>query len=185
MTNLLALAAPIALILPMAGGQIVGSQDSSNVQLGPGQTQSITQSDQVIAPAAVQPPTVRQARIEQRLIIRISPRSSRQRNNLLADLPQRAPSTKMVERKVGKCVPLKDIAAFQTGSGNKLVLYMRDRRVMTLNLEKSCRSRDFYSGFYVEPRKDGKLCVDRDELQSRSGAKCEVDRMRQLVAVSK
>jgi hypothetical protein len=55
--------------------------------------------------------------------------------------------------------------------------------MISVNLEKSCRARDFYSGFYVERRKDGRLCVDRDELQSRTGARCEVESMRRLVEV--
>ena len=67
--------------------------------------------------------------------------------------------------------------------GNRLVLYLRDQRMISVNLEKSCRARDFYSGFYVEKSKDGRLCVDRDKLQSRTGARCEVEAMRQLVEV--
>ena len=83
-----------------------------------------------------------------------------------------------------KCIPVERIAGVQTGSGNRLLLFLRDRRIVTASLEKSCRARDFYSGFYLERNEDGKLCADRDKLQSRSGANCEIDRMRQLVAVS-
>ena len=50
-------------------------------------------------------------------------------------------------------------------------------------LEKACSARDFYSGFYVEPSRDGNLCVSRDELQSRSGAKCELSALHRLEAV--
>ena len=55
--------------------------------------------------------------------------------------------------------------------------------MIAVNLEKACRARDFYAGFYVERNKDGQLCVDRDKLQSRTGAQCEVETMRQLVQV--
>lgn len=81
------------------------------------------------------------------------------------------------------CVPIKGINGVQPGSGNRLVLFMADRRMVSARLEKSCRARDFYSGFYLERNEDGKLCVSRDKLQSRSGTSCELTRMRELVAV--
>lgn len=81
------------------------------------------------------------------------------------------------------CVPVGDIAGVQTGGGNQLVLFLRDRRMVSARLEKACRARDFYSGFYLERNEDGKLCVDRDKLQSRAGANCELSRMRELVPV--
>ena len=102
---------------------------------------------------------------------------------LLAELPQRVLAPRFEERDKEKCVALQGIAGVQTGSGNRLVLYLRDQRMISVNLEKSCRARDFYSGFYVEKNKDGRLCVDRDKLQSRTGARCEVEAMRQLVEV--
>ena len=117
------------------------------------------------------------------MIVRISPQRSRNRNELLAQLPQRALTTRYEEKKMDKCVPVSGISGVQTGSGNRLLLFLQDARIITVNLEKACRARDFYSGFYVEKNEDGQLCVDRDKLQSRSGAKCEVERMRQLVAI--
>ena len=53
--------------------------------------------------------------------------------------------------------------------------------MISARLEKSCRARDFYSGFYVERREDGNICINRDKLLSRAGAKCEVSRMRELI----
>lgn len=129
-------------------------------------------------------PEQNQVRIEQRVVVRISPHSTAQRQSLMADLPQRPLPPRFEERKMEKCLPVSGIAGVETGSGNRLLLFLRDRRVVTANLEKSCRARDFYSGFYVEPNEDGKLCVDRDKLQSRSGANCEIDRMRELVPIT-
>lgn len=125
-----------------------------------------------------------QIRIEQRVVVRISPQRPSNRQNLLAQLPQRALNSRFEERDMGECVPVAGIAGVQTGSGNRLLLFMRDSKIMSLNLEKACRARDFYSGFYVERAEDGNLCIDRDKLQARNGAKCEVSRLRQLVAVS-
>ena len=123
-------------------------------------------------------PNPQQVRIQQRVVVRISP--ARPRNPALPELPRNFPD-RFAERKMGKCVPLNSVAAVQTGGPSKLILYLRDRRIISAELEKACRARDFYSGFYVEPSKDGQLCIDRDELQSRNGAKCELSKFRRLV----
>lgn len=126
-------------------------------------------------------PEAKQVRIERRVIVRIAPRSPAPRQSLMAELPQQATPRRMVERKMEDCVNITDIAGVQTTSSDKLLLYLRDRRIVSAKLERSCQSRDYYSGFYLERNEDGRLCVNRDKLQSRSGAKCEIDRIRQLV----
>jgi hypothetical protein len=187
MHSLFALAAPLALMLPMVAG-------ADAAKGGDGRAASAPQCEAVVAQAAPQminplsalrgTNIARQIRIEQRVVVRISPQPSAARQNLIADLPPREIANRFEERKKEKCVALQGIAGVQTGSGNRLVLFLRDQRMISVNLEKSCRARDFYSGFYVEKNKDGRLCVDRDKLQSRTGARCEVETMRQLVAVS-
>lgn len=124
-----------------------------------------------------------QIRIEKRVILRITPQRGPNRSTLLAQLPQRALNTRYVERKTDKCLAVDRIAGVQTGSGSRLLLFLRDADIMSVNLEKACRARDFYSGFYIERNEDGKICVDRDQLRSRNGARCEIERMSQLVAV--
>jgi len=132
---------------------------------------------------AFRAPSAEQVRIEQRLTVRIAPRSiSRE---LLADLPAAPLATRFRERKVGKCLSVKGIAGVQIGADDRLLLFMRDRRLIGASLEKACSARDFYSGFYVDRGGDGKLCVDRDMLHSRSGSTCTVSRLRELVAVEK
>lgn len=118
-----------------------------------------------------------QVRIEQRVVIRISPARPR---SATGDIQPVAIGAKMKERGMGKCIGMKDIVAVQTGSANKLILFMRNRQMISAKLEKACLARDFYSGFYVEPSKDGNLCIDRDQLQSRSGTKCEVSKFYRL-----
>jgi hypothetical protein len=184
MHSLFALTAPLALLLPMAAGAGVSAPGDRAPPV------AAASAPQCAAAALDEPPrinplsafrgqlSVRQVRIEQRLVVRIAPAA---RNNLTAELPQRAMPPRFEEARKEKCVPLEGIAGVQTGSGNRLVLYLRDRRMLSVNLEKSCRARDFYSGFYVERNKDGRLCVDRDKLQSRTGVRCEVESMRQLV----
>jgi hypothetical protein len=132
---------------------------------------------------ATEPPRVGQVRIEQRVVIRITPRRNATRQELLAQLPRGEMATKLEERPMGKCVAVQRIAGVGTSNENRLLLFMSDRRIVSARLEKSCKPEDFYSGFYVERNEDGLLCIKRDQLQSRAGAKCGVDAFRQLVAV--
>jgi hypothetical protein len=180
--------APVALVLPLIGGG-GGIPFTDGVWHLGEQEQPISEigklSDQrILLPARYSVPANFQVRIEQRVVVRVSPRAMSARQNMLAELPPPAPPQRLVERKIGKCLPVRSIAAVQTGSGNRLLLFTRDRRIITAKLEKACRARDFYSGFYVEQNEDGMLCVDRDKLQSRAGANCEVSRIRQLVPES-
>jgi hypothetical protein len=129
-----------------------------------------------------EPASAAQVRIEQRMTIRITPRGPRRAApDMLIEAPEPASEREFVERKIGKCVPVSMIGGVQPGNGNRLLLFMRDRRVVSAELERSCRSGAFYSGFLLSRSSDGQLCVDRDTLQSRSGSKCKLTRIRQLV----
>ncbi len=191
MHSLLALAAPVALVLPLVAEVTSVTGDAASQ----GPAASAPQCDAAAAAGEEAPPVLnplsamrqssvaRQVRIEQRVVVRIAPQPGVARQNLLAEMPRREAPQRFEEGSKEKCVPLDGIAGVQTGSGNRLVLFLRDQRMISLNLEKACRARDFYAGFYVEKNKDGRLCVDRDKLQSRTGARCEVETMRELVAV--
>ncbi|WP_086734721.1 hypothetical protein [Erythrobacter colymbi] len=187
MHSVLAFAAPLALMLPLVAEALDVPEEA-----GVGADVPAPQSEAASAqePAAINPlsamrqsTVLRQVRIEQRVVVRITPQPGPSRQNLTAEVPERPPAPRFEERGKEKCVPLADIAGVQTGSGDRLVLFLRDRRMIAVNLEKACRARDFYAGFYVERNKDGQLCVERDKLQSRTGAQCEVETMRQLVQV--
>ena len=125
-------------------------------------------------------PAQEQVRIEQRLTIRIAPRPPAM-PDFLDELPANGFAPRVVERKIGRCLPISAIAGVQASGDNKLILFMRDRRIVSATLEKACRARDFYSGFYVARNSDGLLCVERDELQSRSGSNCQLKGMKQLI----
>ena len=132
---------------------------------------------------ALQPPEQNQVRIESRIIIRVSPSPPAQRERMLASLPRRPINTSFAEVEHGECVPIENIAGVQPADEHRLLLFLRDRRILTAALERACSARAFYSGFYVEANEDGKLCVARDRLQSRTGASCQVDTLKRLVAV--
>lgn len=136
----------------------------------------------VIASATMidQPPLF-QVRIEQRIILRVPRRNGRTDviDMLAPVVPQR--ETRFRVRKIGKCVVMHDVAGVQVLNDDSLVLFLRDRRLVRAELEKACHARDFYQGFYMVKSEDGRLCADREVLQARSGSKCEIDELRELI----
>ena len=189
MNSLVALLPAIALLLPALAGDapdaapaVEEARDAPErgapVPLG---FDSASEPFRILEEAR-RPQWPRQVRIEQRIIIRISPSSPDARERLTA-LSRRSSTNRFEERKIDGCVPIEAIAGVQPAEENRLVLFMRDHRILTAALSRSCNARDFYSGFYVERNEDGMLCSGRDRLQSRAGASCEVSQLNRLVAV--
>lgn len=130
------------------------------------------------------PRAMAQVRIEQRIIIRVPRQSLSQSSLMPVPPPRRVPvpePPRFERRKVGKCLAMRDVTGVRVVNDDMLVLFMRDQRMIEAELEKSCSAREFYQGFYMERSGDGRLCVDRDLLQARSGSKCGVEKLRQLV----
>lgn len=121
---------------------------------------------------------VNQVRIEQRLIIRVTPRAPGRAE--LAPVAQ-PPPVRLRERKMANCVPVSGIAGVRPLSDSRIMLFMRDRRMVGADLAKTCSARDFYLGFYVSQTADGQLCVARDQIHSRAGTTCTIDRVRELI----
>lgn len=118
-----------------------------------------------------------QARIEQRVIIRFP-------NQPVAAPASRSDKRKAPiynEEKIGKCLLMDRLVASRPGPKNSLELVTRERQLIRAYLGDGCLAREFYAGAYVERSKDGKLCVDRDLMHARTGAKCEIDKFRLLV----
>jgi hypothetical protein len=190
------LIAPLVVLLPVAGSVESASDRSDPLAVGSDQDRpemlrsplpavqehSAWPTFRIVA-ESFREQTQNQVRIEQQTTIRISPRPQRApaRPNFLIDLPNREIAPRMVERNIGRCVSAGGISGVQPDTGNRLLLFMRDRRIVSAQLERACRARDFYSGFYLSRSTDGQLCVDRDTLLSRSGANCKLTRIRQIV----
>ena len=131
---------------------------------------------------SVAPPSVRQVRIEQHIIWRVAPMPGPARESLTAITPTRPVAPRMLERKMGDCVPMSAIAGGRPDGNSRLLLFLRDRRLVAANLERACSARDFYRGFYIDkPNSDGRICADRDRILARSGARCEISSFRLLV----
>jgi len=129
-----------------------------------------------------EPDSAWQVHIEQRMTIRVAPRASMPMpRDMFAAMPPRAAGPQFSERKIGKCLAIASIAGVEPNGPNNLILFMRDRRMINAQLERSCLARSFYSGFYLSQSIDGNVCVDRDTLLSRSGTACKLTRIRQLI----
>ncbi len=184
MNSFAALLAPLALLLPAPVGPSAPAEKPSQ-RSGLEADEAVPQSPpgwRLLADA-FRIPNQSQVRIQRQITVRIAPRSQPLRNNLLATLPQSELDKRYQSKKMGKCVSLTGIAGVQVDRDNRLLLFMRDQRIVRASLNKKCNTRDFYSGFYVEQRKDGDICVERDELKSRAGSTCEITKLRRLVPI--
>ena len=121
-----------------------------------------------------------QVRIEKRVIIRV-PRRLPSSLAPMAGFSQKSSQPTYREKKIGKCLPMNNVLGVQMFADRYLDLVTKDRKRIRAQLEDNCQARSFYSGFYVEKTKDGKMCAGRDILHSRTGAKCEIERFRELV----
>ncbi len=121
-----------------------------------------------------------QVRVEQRVIIRI-PRHTAAATNMGNRSPQKIASIRYKEEKIGKCLLMDRLIGSRPGNKVGLDLVTRDGVLIRAYLGDGCLAREFYAGAYMERPLDGKLCIDRDLLHARTGAKCEVDKFRLLV----
>ena len=195
-----AILVPFALLLPASGdSQAAPVEQRDKVEAGSippenvsGEAQSAASTPERVrwptflpwprtfVSQSFQPRPAWQVRIEQRITIRVAPRA-RAQPDMFDALPTRAIGPRFSEKRMGKCLPVQRISGVQPNGGSNLILYLSDKRMISAELERACRARDFYSGFYLAGSEDGNLCVDRDALQSRAGANCKLTRIRQLI----
>lgn len=125
--------------------------------------------------------------IERQLIIRIPARPTSLTSFTAGEpaAPRRARPAPIVwrETKAPKCIAVRSLVAMQAVQSDSIDMITRDNQRLRAKLKRGCRAQSFYSGFYMQASKDGRLCADRDALQSRSGARCEVERFRLMVPV--
>ena len=123
-----------------------------------------------------------QVHIEERVIIRLAPSRPSMRRELFDASPRSDRAVRYKEKKLGRCVPIDDIAGIAPLQ-NRLLLFMRDHRLLSATLERVCDPDAFYLGASVERNADGRLCSGRDTLRARTGATCQISRINRLVAL--
>ncbi|TXC68796.1 hypothetical protein FSZ31_07420 [Sphingorhabdus soli] len=125
--------------------------------------------------------------IEQRVIIRIPARSRASTFRPSSPNEQQAqpgPTIVWREAKAPKCLRISSLMGVQVTRDDSIDLLTEERQRLRARLDENCRTLDFYSGFYVERTADGLICADRDVIQARSGARCEIDEFRLMVPVA-
>lgn len=83
------------------------------------------------------------------------------------------------EKKGPKCIPAEALAGAQV-SREGVDLLLRGGKRLRAKLGR-CPPLDYYSGFYIRPGADGRVCENRDAIRVRSGGSCEIDDFRSLV----
>ncbi len=104
------------------------------------------------------------------------------RDEIIIHVPiaqRRQPMLEWVEHKGPKCLPAAMIAGAAMAGPSSIDFVLRDRRRVRARLDSDCAGLDFYGGFYVEPR-DGGVCAKREEIRSRAGSTCRIERFRSL-----
>jgi hypothetical protein len=120
-----------------------------------------------------------QVRIDQRVIVRLPSQPVVATGSALKKTS--AVPIRYKEEKIGKCLWIDKLAGSRVSTKQSLELLTRDGVLIRAYLGDGCLAREFYAGAYMERPYDGKLCVDRDLLHARTGAKCEVDKFRLLI----
>ncbi|MES2988526.1 MAG: hypothetical protein V4808_11520 [Pseudomonadota bacterium] len=85
------------------------------------------------------------------------------------------------EKKADDCVKINKISGYAVNRTNSIDLLLNDGKLLRVNLDDNCPALGFYSGFYVKPTKDEKICAGRDAFRSRSGRSCNIQAFRSLV----
>lgn len=116
-----------------------------------------------------EPVLLAQLTIQQRVIIRVPTRP----------LPV-APPIRWRERDGPKCIDANALAGAQV-SPEGVDLLLRGGSRLRAKLANECPALNYYSGFYIRPGRDGRVCADRDTIRTRAGGECEIDRFRSLV----
>lgn len=93
--------------------------------------------------------------------------------------PRRMPRLEWAERKGPKCVSAAMIAGAALASPSSIDFVMRDRSRVRAEFDSDCAGLDYYDGFYLEPA-DGAVCAKREEIRSRAGSTCRIERFRRL-----
>lgn len=121
----------------------------------------------------------RQVRIDERVIVRFPARGSMP--TTVGTQRKSVGNIRYKEKKIGKCLLVNRLGGSRPGPDRSLDLLTRDGILIRAYLGEGCLAREFYAGAYMERSYDGKLCVNRDLLHARTGAKCDIDKFRLLI----
>ncbi len=84
------------------------------------------------------------------------------------------------EHKGPKCLPVSAIAGAMLSGPSSIDFVLRNRTRVRAKMDSDCPALDFYNGFYLQPD-DERICAKREEISSRVGTICRIERFRLLV----
>lgn len=116
-----------------------------------------------------QPVTVSRMVIRQEVVLRvpvIRPRATR--------------DARWEEKSGPKCIPADLVIAAALADERSIDFILSDRTRVRAQMDEDCPTLDFYGSFYIEPR-DEKICARREEIRSRIGGACRIERFRRMV----
>lgn len=123
----------------------------------------------VVGFAELQPVAVTRLVVREELILRvpvIRPRAVRR--------------TQWVEKKGPKCIGSDRIVAAALGDARSVDFLLSDRTRIRARMDDDCPTLDFYGNFYIQPE-DERVCAKRDEIRSRIGGSCRIEKFRRMV----
>lgn len=128
-----------------------------------------------------------QVTIEQRVIIRIpmvrtTAPNAGQRASIAPPIPDEPQAPTVKEVKGPKCLKVDRLRGALINPVTGMVTMLTDKdELFRAHFGRMCRAADFYSGVYIQPTKDGSICVGRDTLHARNGSSCDIERFGKLV----
>lgn len=93
--------------------------------------------------------------------------------------PRPGPVIEWHEEKGPKCVPAAAIAGALLSGASSIDFVMRDRSRIRAEMDNDCQALDYYGQFYLQPA-DDMVCAKREEIRSRIGGSCRIERFRRL-----
>lgn len=125
------------------------------------------------ATSASAPVLMAQLTIRQRIVIRVPAAP-------VAPVPRPMPRLRWKEKDGPKCIPMEGLAAFAIVRRDAVDLMLRGGRRLRAYLDDECPALDFYSGFYIVPNADARICRNRDVIRSRIGGQCGIEKFKLL-----
>ena len=91
-------------------------------------------------------------------------------------------STPMIswsEHKGPKCIDARLLAGARLSSESSVDFVLIDHSRVRAKLDSGCPALDFYGGFYLQTS-DERICAKREEIRSRMGGSCRIEKFRTL-----
>ncbi|WP_338504565.1 hypothetical protein V6R86_11155 [Sphingomonas kaistensis] len=123
----------------------------------------------LVGVAQLQPVTVTRLVVREELILRvpvIRPRAVRR--------------IEWAEKKGPKCIGSDRIVAAALGDARSVDFLLSDRTRIRARMDDDCPTLDFYGNFYIQPE-DDRVCAKRDEIRSRIGGSCRIEKFKRMV----